>query len=52
MEPKNLMKQDEPFFGKLDVTETKELSENNPGEPEEGVPMQYEPENRKGLKKA
>ena len=45
-------KQDEHSFGELDVTQTEELAENNLGEPEEGVPIQFEPENRKRLEKA
>ena len=41
---------DEPSFGELEVTEREEMAENDQGEPK-GVSMQYESENRKGLKK-
>ena len=40
-----------PPFGELEVIETEELAETDPGEPE-GGPMQDDPENKKGLEKA
>ena len=44
--------QDEPSFEELDVAETEELAENNPGEPGEVVQMRDESENGKGLGEA
>ena len=43
--------QDEPSFEELDVGETQELAENDPGEPGEVVQMQDESENGKGLRR-
>ena len=42
--------QDEPSFEELDVAETEELAENDPGESGEVVQMQDESENGKGLR--
>ena len=44
--------QDEPSFKELDVAETEELAENDPGESGEVVQMQDESENGKGLGEA
>ena len=44
--------QDEPYFEELDVAETEELAENDPGGPGEVVQMQDESENKKGLEEA
>ena len=44
--------QDEPSFQELDVAETEELAENNPGGPGEVVQMWDESENGKGLGEA
>ena len=45
-------KQDESSFGEVDVAETDELAEHDPGEPGEVVQMRDESENRKGLGEA
>ena len=47
-----MINQNEPSFEELDVAETEELAENNPGESGEVVQMQDESENRKGLEEA
>ncbi len=44
--------QDEPSFEELDVAETKELAENDQGEPGEVVKMRDESKNGKGLGEA
>ena len=44
--------QDEPSFGKLNVAEMEDLAEIDLGEPGEGVQMQDETANGKGLKEA
>ena len=38
--------------GKLEVNETEELTEDDPGEPQEGVELQDDPESRKESGKA
>ena len=48
----DLSNQDEPSFEELDVAETEELAENDPGELGEVVPMQDESKNGKGLGEA
>ena len=44
--------QNEPSFEELDVAETEELAENDPGEPGEVVQMRDESENGKELGEA